>query len=137
MNHWLFKTEPSEYSYADLVRDKGTVWAGVANATALIHLRACAKGDRVLVYHTGSEKAVVGLATIARGPYPDPSLDDPKRVVVDLKPVRAVGTPVPLATFRADALLAKTDLVRIARLSVVPLTAAQYERVLEHAGTKP
>jgi predicted RNA-binding protein with PUA-like domain len=68
------------------------VSAGVANATALIHLRACTKGDRVLVYHTGNEKAVVGLATIARGPYPDPSLDDPKRVVVDLKPVRAVGT---------------------------------------------
>lgn len=137
MNHWLFKTEPTEYSYADLVRDKGTVWAGVANATALIHLRTCAKGDRVLVYHTGNEKAVVGIAEIARGPYPDPALDDPKRVVVDLKPVRPVTTPVPLATFREDALLAKTDLVRISRLSVVPLTAAQYERALKHAGTKP
>jgi predicted RNA-binding protein with PUA-like domain len=136
MAHWIFKTEPSEYSYADLVRDKRCVWEGVANATALIHLRTVSKGDPVLVYHTGSEKACVALAEVVRGPYPDPKLDDPRRVVVDLKPVRALAHPVPLATFRTDALLKDTDLVRIARLSVIPLSAAQFARVQKLAGER-
>lgn len=137
MAHWLFKTEPSEYSYADLVRDKRAVWEGVANNTALIHLRGVAAGDTVVIYHTGKEKSAVGLARVKRGPYPDPKLDDPKRVVVDLEPLKPFKTPVPLADFRSDPVLATTELVRISRLSVVPLTGAQHARVLERGGITP
>lgn len=135
MAHWLFKTEPSEYSYADLVRDKHVVWEGVSNPTALGHLRAVKKGDVVAIYHTGNEKSVVGLAEVTRGAYPDPKLRDPKRVVVDLKPVRALAKPVPLADFRIDPVLKTTELVRISRLSVMPLTPAHFARVLERAGS--
>jgi len=135
MAHWLFKTEPSEYSYADLARDKRVVWEGVANPTALGHLRAVKKGDVVAIYHTGNEKSVVGLAEVTRGPYPDPKLGDPKRVVVDLKPVRALSNPVPLADFRIDPVLKTTELVRVSRLSVMPLTPAHFARVLERAGS--
>jgi predicted RNA-binding protein with PUA-like domain len=136
MVHWLFKTEPSEYSYSDLVRDQRVVWEGVSNNTALIHLRKVAKGDRVVIYHSGKDKAAVGLAEVTRGAYADPKLGDPKRVVVDLKPVRALPTPVPLADFRADPVLETTELVRITRLSVMPLTPAHFQRVLERAGAK-
>ena len=134
MAHWLFKTEPSEYSYADLTRDKRVVWEGVANNTALIHLRAVQKGDTVIVYHSGKDKAAIGLAEVTRGAYPDPKLGDAKRVVVDLKPVRAFAKPVPLADFRADPVLKTTELVRISRLSVMPLTPAHHARVLERGG---
>jgi len=130
MSHWLFKTEPSEYSYADLARDKRAVWEGVSNALALIHLRNVRAGDSVVLYHTGGEKAAVGLARVARGPYPDPRLGDPRRVVVDLVPDRAFAHAVPLDAFRADRLLATTELVRISRLSVMPLPPAAFERVL-------
>ncbi len=135
MAHWLFKTEPSEYSYADLVRDKRVVWEGVSNAAALIHLRAVKKGDSVVLYHTGQEKSAIGLAQVVRGPYPDPKLGEPKRVVVDLKPVRAFAASVPLVDFRADAVLKTTELVRFTRLSVMPLTPAHFARVLELAGS--
>ena len=127
---YLFKTEPSEYSYFDLVRDKRAVWEGVTNATALIHLRTVKKGDTVVIYHTGSEKSAVGLATVTRGAYADPEAGDPRRVVVDLKPAAALQRPVPLATFRADAVLGTTELVRNSRLSVMPLTGAHVARVL-------
>ena len=133
---WLFKTEPSTYAYAQLERDGETVWDGVKNALALRHLAAVAKGDRVLIYHTGDERAVVGIALVTRGAYPDPKLDDPKRVVVDLKPVRALKAPVPLADFRIDPVLKTTELVRISRLSVMPLSKEHFARVLERAGEK-
>jgi predicted RNA-binding protein with PUA-like domain len=136
MAHWLFKTEPSEYSYADLARDKRVVWEGVSNNTALIHLRAVKKGDTVVIYHSGKDKAAIGLAEVTRGAYADPRLGDAKRVVVDLKPVRAFPAPVPLADFRSDAVLKTTELVRISRLSVMPLTAGQHARVLERAGAQ-
>ena len=135
MAHWLFKTEPSDYSFADLTRDKRVVWEGVRNPTALGHLRAVKKGDVVAIYHTGNEKSVVGLAEVTRGAYPDPKLGDPRRVVVDLKPVRALSAPVPLADFRTDPVLKTTELVRISRLSVMPLSPAHFARVLERSGT--
>ena len=103
MANFLFKTEPSSYSYADLVREKRTVWEGVKNAVALKYLRAVAKGDTVVIYHTGDEKAVVGIAKAVSDSYADPALDDPNRVVVDLVPVRALKQPVALATFRAGS----------------------------------
>lgn len=130
MAAWLFKTEPGEYSYADLARDKRTVWSGVSNALALIHLRRIAKGDTVVVYHTGAQKSAVGLATVSKGPYPDPELADAKRVVVDLKPLRALANAVHLSVFKNDSVLRTTELVRISRLSVMPLTAAHLERLL-------
>ena len=136
MAHWLFKTEPSEYSYADLARDKRVVWEGVSNATALIHLRAVAKGDTVVVYHTGGDKAVVGLAEVSRGPYPDPKLGEPKRVVVDLKPVRAFQTTLPLSEFRTDPVLKTTELVRNSRLSVMPLTPEHFAQIIARTGGK-
>ncbi|MFM8560353.1 MAG: EVE domain-containing protein, partial [bacterium] len=128
MAHWILKTEPSEYASADLVRDKRTVWSGVSNALALKHLRTFAAGDHVLVYHTGGEKAVVGMARVRRGPYPDPKADDERLVVVDVEPVRALPQPVTLADFKADAKLSGTDLVRLPRLSVIPLTKLLLER---------
>ena len=137
MAYWLFKTEPSEYCYADLVRDKHAVWEGVSNATALIHLRAVAKGDTVVVYHTGADKAVIGLAQVTKGPYPDPKLAEPKRVVVDLKPVRAFASPLPLSEFRTDPVLKSTELVRNSRLSVMPLTPEHFARLIARTGGNP
>jgi predicted RNA-binding protein with PUA-like domain len=130
---FLFKTEPSEYSFADLVRDKRATWEGVSNALALIHLRSVKKGDTIVIYHTGAEKRAVGLAVALRGAYPDPNVDDGKRVVVDLKPLRALPQPVSLAVFKRDPVLCATELVRLSRLSVMPITDAQLARVLELA----
>jgi predicted RNA-binding protein with PUA-like domain len=126
---WLFKTEPSEFSFDDLRAKKIARWDGVKNATALIHLRAARPGDTVVIYHTGNEKRAVGMARIVRAPYPDPALADPKLVVVDLEAGAALAVPVPLTAFRADPLLSQTDLVRIPRLSIAPLTTAQLARV--------
>src|SRR5206468_2245102 len=103
---WLFKTEPSTYSWADLERDRRTVWDGVKNALALKHLAAVATGDEVLVYHTGDEKAAVGVARVVRGAYPDPKAHDARLVVVDLAPVRGLPRPVTLAAMRANPKLA-------------------------------
>jgi len=130
MNRWLLKTEPSTYSYADLVRERRTTWDGVANPSALSHLRAMRKGDEAFVYHTGDEKAIVGIARVASDAYPDPKLSDPKRVVVDLEPVRPLEAPVTLATVKADKRFADFALVRISRLSVMPVTVSQWEWLL-------
>jgi predicted RNA-binding protein with PUA-like domain len=127
MNRWLLKTEPSTYAWADLVRERLATWDGVANPTALRHLRDMSKGDEALIYHTGDEKAIVGIARVASDPYPDPKLSDPKRVVVDLEPVRALKAPVTLASVKADKRFADFALVRISRLSVMPVTTAQWE----------
>ena len=131
MSAWILKTEPTEYSFANLVKDGKTVWSGISNATALIHLRNVRKGDTLVIYHTGGERRAVGLARAASGPYADPALGDPKRVVIDIVPGKALTAPITLAQFKADALLAKSDLVRIGRLSVVPLSDAQFARVLD------
>lgn len=133
MPYFLFKTEPSEYSYADLLRDKRTVWEGVSNPTALGHLRKVRKGDTVVIYHSG-EKQAVGLAIASSDPYPDPKARDLRRVVVDLRPERALPGPVALATFRSDPVLRTTELVRISRLSVMPLSAAHFKQLLKLAG---
>jgi predicted RNA-binding protein with PUA-like domain len=129
MAHFLFKTEPSDYAYADLVREKRTVWQGVKNPLALKHLGTAKAGDTVAFYHTGSEKAVVGVARVVAAPYPDPDLDDPRRLVVDLAPVRALERGVAIGEFRKDPVLSSTELVRLPRLSVMPLTAAHFERI--------
>src|SRR5207249_9816350 len=110
---WLFKTEPSTYSWEDLVRDRRTAWDGVTNALALKNLRSSRKGDSVLVYHTGDEKAAVGLARIASDPYADPKAGDPKLVVVDLVPEKPLVRPVRLADMKATRALAGFDLLRL------------------------
>ena len=121
---WLLKTEPSEYSFEDLVREKTVAWDGVTNALARKHLRSMTKGDRLVVYHTGEAKAAVGRATVAAAPRPDPS--DPKGTVVDVKAGRALKKPVTLAEMKAAPVFAGSPLLVCGRLSVVPLTPGQY-----------
>lgn len=133
MKYWLLKTEPSEYAWGDLVRAGRATWDGVINATALIHLRAMSEGDRAVIYHTGDERAAVGVAEVTRSAYPDPSGDDPKRVVVDLKPRVALPKPVTLAQVKADPAFTGWDLLRIGRLSVVPVPPAMWKRLCELA----
>jgi predicted RNA-binding protein with PUA-like domain len=130
---WLLKTEPSAYSFAQLQADGRTVWDGVKNALALKHLGAVAKGDEILVYHTGDEKAAVGIAVATRGAYPDPKQKDAKLLVVDLKAARALPRPVTLADMRANPKLAGFDLLRLPRLSVMPVSAAQWAEILRMA----
>lgn len=125
---WLLKTEPSEYSFADLAREKTAVWDGVTNAAARKNLRAMAKGDRLLVYHTGDVKAVVGRAAVAAAPRPDPA--DPKGTVVDVKAGKALKSPVTLADMKAARVFAGSPLLLVGRLSVVPLTPEQYAFVV-------
>lgn len=133
-NHWLLKTEPSTYSFADLVREGRARWDGVSNPVALRNLRSMRKGDQALVYHTGKEKSIVGIAKIVSDPYPDPKLNDAKLVVVDLEPVAPVPKPVSLAAIKADKQFAGFDLVRIPRLSVVPVTGSQWKTLLTMGG---
>ena len=133
MAAFLFKTEPSTYSWDDLVREKKTRWDGIKNAVALRHLRGAKKGDDVVIYHSGKEKSAIGLARVTRGAYADPEQDDPKLAVVDIAVGRPLASPVPLSAFKADAVLSKTELVRLPRLSVVPLTAPQLKRLLQLA----
>jgi predicted RNA-binding protein with PUA-like domain len=132
-SRWLFKTEPSAYSFDQLVRDRRTVWDGVKNALALRNLRAVAKGDEVLVYHTGDEKAAVGIARVVRGAFPDPDATDPRLVVVELAADRPLPQAVTLAAMRANRALAGFDLLRLPRLSVMPVSAAQWAEILRMA----
>jgi len=128
---WLLKTEPSAYAYADLEREGRAVWDGVTNPVALKNLRAMAVGEEVFVYHTGDEKAVVGIARVARAAYPDPKAGDARRMVVDIEPAGRMKSPVTLAEIKALAVFADSPLVRQGRLSVVPLTRAQWKAVVE------
>ncbi len=131
MARWLLKTEPNCYSWDDLARDKKTAWDGISNATALKHLRTMKKGDEAIVYHTGDERAAVGIAQVTSNPYPNPKEDDERLVVVDLKPKRRLPHPVTLSDFKADRAFAGWDLLRISRLSVVPVPDAMWSRLLE------
>lgn len=137
MAYWLLKTEPDCYSWGDLARDKKTAWDGVSNALALKHLRTMQKGDLALIYHTGDERAAVGVAEITSKPYPDPNEDDDRLVVVDLKPKTKFRQPVTLSDIKADKAFAGWDLLRIGRLSVVPVPDAMWERILELSTPEP
>ena len=131
---FLVKTEPSTYSFSDLQRDRRTVWDGIRNPVALKHLATVEKGDTVIVYHTGDEKQAVGLAVAASDAYADPKLKNPKRPVVDLTPERALPRPVTLAAVKADAVLKGNDLARLPRLSVIPFSEEQFQRLMKLAG---
>jgi len=134
VNTWLLKTEPDDYSFADLERDGRTVWSGVANTAALIHMRSVRKGDEAIVYHTGGERAAVGLARVTSDPYPDPAAGDPRLVVFDIVPVRGLARPVTLAEIKTDPAFAGFDLVRQPRLSVMPVPPALRRRLLALGG---
>ncbi len=136
MAYWLLKSEPDVYSYDDLARDKRTAWDGVANNTALIHIRKVKKGDLAIVYHTGNERAAIGIAEVITDAYPDPQANDPKLVVFDLKPKRKFAKPVTLATIKADPAFAEWELVRISRLSVMPVPATIWKRIEKLSETK-
>ena len=125
MPAWLVKTEPGEYSYADLARDGTAEWDGVTNALAQRHLRAMRPGEVCVVYHSGPERAAVGLARVAGEPYPDPTDPTGKRVWVDLRAERPLARAVLLAALKADPAFADSPLVRMARLSVMPLAPEQ------------
>jgi predicted RNA-binding protein with PUA-like domain len=127
---WLVKTEPETYSWERMVREGRACWDGVRNFTARNGLRSMRAGDRVLVYHSGARREVVGLARVAREAYPDPTATDPRWVAVDLVPERALAHPVSLARIKADAALRGIALVRQSRLSVMPLPSAAFARIL-------
>lgn len=129
---WLFKEEPEHYSFADLERDGEAWWDGVTNNLARQNLRKIQPGDRVLYYHTGKERAVVGEMVVLEGPKPAPG-SDPKAVVVKVKPVRRWPRPVTLEQIKKDRAFAGWDLVRLPRLSVVPVSSAQWQRLEETA----
>lgn len=129
MASWLVKTEPSTYCFGDLVAEKRTLWSGVKNPQAQLQLRAMTRGDRVAVYHTGGERAVVGTALVTGAPRPDPTDKEGRRVAVELEPVRPLAAPVTLATLRGEPGFAGSPLLTQGRLSVLPLTAAQWKRI--------
>jgi predicted RNA-binding protein with PUA-like domain len=129
--YWLFKEEPDHYSYADLEREGKTLWDGVTNNLARLNLRKVGRGDRAFYYHTGKERAVVAEMEVTNDPMPDPHSDDPKAVVVEVRPVRRLLHPVGLERIKNDPHLADWDLVRLPRLSVMPVSEAQWRRVLE------
>ncbi|MBS1811969.1 MAG: EVE domain-containing protein [Acidobacteria bacterium] len=123
---WLFKTEPNEYSFSDLEHEKKTVWDGVGNNLALKNLREVRLGDEILIYHSGDEKAIVGLAEAISDAYPDPKEVDEKVVVVNLKPKRRLARPLTLSEIKAINELSDFDLVRLPRLSVMPVSPDQW-----------
>jgi predicted RNA-binding protein with PUA-like domain len=132
---WLLKSDPEHYSFSDLVRDGKTVWDGISNNLALKNLRNVRRGDRVVIYHTGSERAAVGLAEAASDPYPDPKQKDARLVVIDLVAKDQLPRPVSLDEIKKSAALKKFDLVRLPRLSVMPVSDAEWDALMDLAGT--
>jgi predicted RNA-binding protein with PUA-like domain len=132
MAYWLMKSEPASYSWDDLVRDGGTEWDGVRNNAARLHLRAMKAGDKAFLYHSMSDKAVVGIMRIARGPQPDPK--DANWVSVRVEPIRPLPSPVTLAAIKAEPKLAQMELIRQSRLSVAPVRDEEWRMILKMGG---
>ncbi len=133
-NHWILKTDADTYAFDQLARERRAVWDGVSNSLALKHIRSMRKGDQALIYHSGDEKALVGLARIASDPYPDPKAGDPRLAVVDVEAGERLARPVTLAAVKADPAFADLALVRMSRLSVIPVPPEQWQRLLEMGG---
>ena len=131
-NYWILKTDADTYAFDQLARERRAVWDGVSNALALKHIRSMRKGDHAFIYHSGDDKALVGLARIVSDPYPDPK--DPKLVVVDVEAGERLPRPVPLSAVKADPAFADLGLVRMSRLSVIPVPEALWKRLLEMGG---
>ena len=132
-NYWILKTDADTYAFDDLVRERHAVWDGVSNALALKHIRSMAAGDHAFIYHSGDDKALVGLARIVSEPYPDPKARDPRLYVVDIEAGDRLARPVTLAEIKADPAFAELGLVRMSRLSVIPVPAEQWKRLLKMA----
>ena len=133
MAYWLLKTEPTVYSFASLEKDKKTVWDGVTNNLALKYLRSMRKGDLAFIYHTGDEKSLIGIAEVASDPYPDPREKDPRLAVVDIKPKEKLPRALPLSEIKAQTQLKDFELVRLPRLSVMPVSDSIWKLLLEFA----
>jgi len=133
MARWLMKSEPESYSWSDLERDGATEWDGVRNNAARLHLKAMKPGDEAFLYHSMSDKAVVGIMRVTRGAEPDPKAPDWVRVRVE--PVQRLKRPVTLAEIRAEPALAKMELIRQSRLSVAPVRDDEWSKVLEIANS--
>jgi len=133
-NYWILKTDADTYAFDQLARERRAVWDGVSNSLALKHIRSMRKGDQALIYHSGDEKALVGLARIASDPYPDPKAGDPRLAVVDVQAGERLARPVTLAAVKADPAFADLGLVRMSRLSVIPVPPEQWQRLLEMGG---
>ena len=134
--NWLFKEEPENYGYDQLARDGRTSWTGVRHPVAQKHLRSVRKGDRIFFYHTGKEKAVVGIAKAAADAYPDPADTSGKLYAVDVLPVKKLAQPVTLASVKADKAFASFALTRVPRLSVMPVTGEEWDRIERMASGK-
>jgi predicted RNA-binding protein with PUA-like domain len=136
-SYWMVKQEPETYSWTDFVNDGRTDWSGVRNYQARNNLREMKNGDRVLFYHSGKDKAVVGLAEVVKSAYKDPTADDPQWVAVDLKPIKPFATPVLLAAIRYDKRLSQLPLIRQSQLSVMPLTKDEFDVIVTMGNSKP
>lgn len=136
LSYWLVKSEPESYSWADLVKESGTVWSGIRNFQARNNLRAMKRGDLVLFYHSVSEKQVVGIAKVDREHFPDPTAQDGDWSAVELKPLKALKAPVTLDRIKRDSVLKEMLLVRHTRLSTMPVSTEQAARLLELGGTR-
>jgi len=134
MNYWLVKSEPFKYSWEQFVKDKKTHWDGVRNYAARNNLKAMAKGDHVLFYHSNEGLAIVGIAEVVKTAYQDPTTEDPNWVVVDLKPLKAMPNPVTLADIKATPTLKDMDLVRLSRLSVGTVKPEEYKIIMKMGG---
>ena len=134
--NWLFKEEPTHYSYDDLARDGKTSWTGVRNPVAQKHLRSVKKGDRIFFYHTGNEKAVVGISRAAGNAYPDPWDTTGKLFAVDVEPVKKLKAPVTLAAIKADKRFASFVLTKLPRLSVMPVSSDEWDAIIEMSQAK-
>jgi predicted RNA-binding protein with PUA-like domain len=130
MNYWLVKSEPDVYSWEQLQKDGETQWTGVRNYAARLHLRGMKKGDEVFFYHSNTGLEIVGIAKVSKEAYPDPTADDDTWSAVDIKPFKSLKKPVPLSLMKADKTLKNMPLIRIGRLSVMPITADEYEKVM-------
>ena len=135
--YWMVKQEPETYSWDDFVKDGRTDWSGVRNYQARNNLRQMKIGDRVLFYHSGKDKAVVGTAEVVKSAYPDPTADDPQWVAVDLKAGKQLGAPVPLAAIRYDKRLSQLPLIRQSQLSVMSLSKDEFDAILGMGNSKP
>jgi predicted RNA-binding protein with PUA-like domain len=134
-SYWILKTDADTYDFDRLARERRAVWDGITNALALKHIRAMSRGDHALIYHSGDEKALVGLARVVSDAYPDPG-GNPKLAVVDSEAGKRLARPVTLAAIKADPAFADLALVRMSRLSVVPVPPAQWKRLLAMAGER-
>lgn len=134
--YWMVKQEPETYSWADFVKDGSTDWSGVRNYQARNNLRGMRVGDRVLFYHSGKGKEVVGIAEVVRSAYPDPTANDEQWLAVDLKPVKALGNPVQLAAIRYDKRLSQLPLIRQSQLSVMPLSKDEFDVIVAMGNSK-